>query len=50
MSVSVAHKIFLCISIIGFGGLQIFLGVALHLAYQNGCDAGSFEKLPIYYG
>ena len=35
MSVSVAHKIFRCISIIGFGGLFIFLGVALHLAYTR---------------
>jgi len=35
MSASVAHKIFLCISIIGFGGLFIFLGVALHLAYAT---------------
>lgn len=35
MSVSVAHKIFLSISIIGFGGLLIFLGVALHLAYAK---------------
>ena len=35
MSVSVAHKIFRCIGIIGFGGLFIFLGVALHLAYTR---------------
>lgn len=35
MSVSVAQKIFLCISIIGFSGLLIFLGVALHLAYTR---------------
>jgi hypothetical protein len=35
MSVSVVHKIFLCISITGFGGLLIFLGVALHLAYTK---------------
>lgn len=35
MSVSVAHKIFLSISIIGFSGLLIFLGVALHLAYAK---------------
>ena len=35
MSVSVAHKIFLCVSIFGFGGLLIFLGVALHLAYTR---------------
>lgn len=35
MSLSAAHKIFLSISIIGFGGLLIFLGVALHLAYTK---------------
>nr|WP_180205901.1 hypothetical protein [Pseudomonas sp. SbOxS1]NYU06011.1 hypothetical protein [Pseudomonas sp. SbOxS1] len=35
MSVSVAQKIFLCISIIGFSGLLIFLCVALHLAYTK---------------
>lgn len=35
MNVSIAHKIFLCVSIIGFGGLMIFLGVALHLAYAR---------------
>ena len=35
MSVSVAHNIFRCIGIIGFGGLFIFLGVALHLAYTR---------------
>lgn len=35
MSVSVAQKLFLCIGITGFGGLLIFLGVALHLAYAK---------------
>ena len=35
MSVSTAHKIFLYISITGFGGLIVFLGIALHLAYTK---------------
>ncbi len=35
MSVSTADKIFLCASLIGFGGVFVFLGVALHLAYTK---------------
>ncbi|MNN97694.1 hypothetical protein D3C76_1029150 [compost metagenome] len=35
MSVSFAQKFFLCISITGFGGLLVFLGIALHLAYAK---------------
>ncbi|KJZ47417.1 MULTISPECIES: hypothetical protein [Pseudomonas] len=35
MSVSVAQKLFLCISLTGFGGLLIFLCVSLHLAYAK---------------
>lgn len=35
MSVSIAQKLFLIISITGFGGLLVFLGIALHLAYAK---------------
>ena len=35
MSVSAADKIFLGVSLISFGGLFVFLGVALHLAYTK---------------
>ena len=35
MSVSTAEKIFLCVSLIDFGGIFVSLGIALHLAYTK---------------
>ena len=35
MSVSTADKIFLCISLSGFGGIFVWIGIALHLAYTK---------------
>ena len=35
MSVSTADKIFLCVGLIDFGGLFIWIGIALHLAYTR---------------
>jgi len=35
MSVSAADKIFLCVGVIGFGGIFVWIGVALHLAYTK---------------
>jgi hypothetical protein len=35
MSVSTANKFILWVGLIGFGGVFIFLGIALHLAYTK---------------
>ncbi|MDY7563567.1 hypothetical protein QN400_00870 [Pseudomonas sp. RTC3] len=35
MSVSTADKVFLCVSLSGFAGVFVFLGIALHLAYTK---------------
>jgi hypothetical protein len=35
MSVSTADKIFLCISLSGFAGVFLWIGIALHLAYTK---------------
>ena len=35
MSVSTADKIFLCISLSGFGGIFVWIGIALHLSYTK---------------
>jgi hypothetical protein len=35
MSVSAADKVFLCISLSGFGGVFVCLGIGLHLAYTK---------------
>ena len=35
MSLTTADKIFLCVGLIDIGGLLVWLGVALHLAYTK---------------
>ena len=35
MSVSTADKIFLCVGLIDFGGMFVWIGIALHLAYTK---------------
>jgi hypothetical protein len=35
VSLGTTDKIMLCVGLIGFGGLFVFLGVALHLAYTK---------------
>jgi len=35
MSLNTAEKIYLCVALIDFGGIFIWLGVALHLAYTK---------------
>jgi hypothetical protein len=35
MSVSTADKVFLCLGLIDFGGIFVWIGIALHLAYTK---------------
>lgn len=35
MSVSTADKVFLCLGLIDFGGISVWIGIALHLAYTK---------------
>jgi hypothetical protein len=35
MSVSTADKVFLCVGLIDFGGIFVWIGIALHLAYTK---------------
>jgi hypothetical protein len=35
MSVSTANKFILCVGLIGFGGVFLWIGIALHLAYTK---------------
>lgn len=47
MNVSAADKIFLCIGIIDFGGIFVWIGVALHLAYTKmDVMLGHFKNCP----
>ena len=51
MSLNTADTVFLCVGLICFGGIFIWIGVALYLAYTRipvypyGRNAGVFEKL-----
>jgi hypothetical protein len=35
MSLNTADKIFLCVALIDFGGMFVWIGIALHLAYTK---------------
>ena len=50
MSLSIADTVFLCGSLIGFGGAFIYLGIALYIAYTKmDMMLAYFKNMPIYH-